>query len=192
MEPTRASLLIRLKDPQDGAAWRELHELYGPLLYSFARSSGLNHDQADDIRATCFEELVRQLPTFEYDKAKGGFKALLRTMVHRRMIDLLRKRREAQADSSDLAGLPDRGLPPDEAWEASWRQHHLKHCVDRVRSQVPQATFDAFQMLLDEDASVSKVCERLGLNANQVYKAKSRVLELVRREMLLLDPECQV
>jgi hypothetical protein len=34
--PTRASLLGRLRDPRDGAAWTEFVALYGLLIYSFA------------------------------------------------------------------------------------------------------------------------------------------------------------
>ena len=30
---TRASLLLRLRDPRDGAAWKEFVELYAPLVY---------------------------------------------------------------------------------------------------------------------------------------------------------------
>lgn len=191
MNPTRTSLLLRVKDPRDDAAWREFHELYAPLLYAYARARGLNHDDAEDVRSTCLEALVRQLPTFQYEKARGGFKAWLRTMVQRRVVDLLRRRHDRPAESQDLEQIADRDPPPDDLWEKSWRQRHLAYCVERVRLQVPDATYRAFRMLLDENLPVPDICSKLQITANQVYKAKARVLELVRQEMALLDPDSE-
>ena len=36
---TRASLLVRLRDPADGDAWRQFVALYGGLVYGFARGA---------------------------------------------------------------------------------------------------------------------------------------------------------
>ena len=47
----------------------------------------------------------------------------------------------------------------------------------------------AFCMLLFEECTVKQVCARLGLNANQVYKAKSRVLQRVRQLMARFDSD---
>jgi RNA polymerase sigma factor (sigma-70 family) len=189
MDPTRTSLLLRVKDPRDGAAWREFHDLYAPLLYVYSRDRGLSHDDAEEVRSTCYEALVRQLPGFVYDRARGGFKAWLRTLVQRRVADLLRGRRGVRADSGELARLADPAPGPDELWEQAWRRRHLQYCVDKVRAVVPDTAYAVFRMLVDEDRTVPEVCERLGLNANQVYKAKSRVLAAIREEMALLDPD---
>ncbi len=189
MDETRASLLLRVKDPRDAVAWGEFHNLYAPLLYAYARGRGLNHEDAEDVRSTCYEALVKQLPGFEYDKTKGGFKAWLRTLVQRRVVDLLRQRREAHADSHELAAVADPTPGPDDLWEQSWRQQHLRFCVDKVRTQVPEQTYAVFRMLVDDDKTVPDVCQSLGLNSNQVYKAKARMLTLIRAEMAILDPD---
>src|SRR5262249_39088714 len=44
--PTRASLLVRLRDPQDQAAWTEFVDLYVPLIYNYARKQGLQDADA--------------------------------------------------------------------------------------------------------------------------------------------------
>lgn len=192
LNTTRASLIARVKDPRDTAAWAEFHELYSPLLYRYARARGLGHEDAEDVRAACYESIVRQIAGFEYDKAKGGFKAWLRTLVNRRVADLLRKRREPIAESRELAELPAREPPPEELWDEHWRQQHLKFCVAQTRGDVPEQTFEAFRLLVEDDCSVPEVCERLGINANQVYKAKARVLELVRERMATMYSEVAV
>ncbi len=189
MDTTRASLLIRIKDPRNTEAWSEFHDLYAPLLYRYARARGLSHDDAEDVRATCYEAIVRQISHFEYDKQKGGFKGWLRTMVTRRVIDLLRKRREVAADTRDLAELESGEATVDELWEQHWKQQHLRYCVEQAGLQVSAQSFEVFRLLVEEHCSVSEVCEQLNINANQVYKAKARVLGTVRELMGAMFPE---
>ena len=189
MDTTRPSLLIRIKDPRDAAAWAEFHELYAPLLYRYARARGLSHEDAEDVRSTCYEAIVRQIREFQYEKQKGGFKAWLRTLVNRRVIDLLRKRREPIADSQDLAELPARDPSLDEMWDRHWKEQHLAYCVEQVRGSVTAQTFEAFLLVARDDCSVDEVCSRLGLVPKQVYRAKSRVLQLIRQQMEVIGSE---
>ena len=150
---------------------------------------GASHEDAEDVRATCYEQLVRQICHFDYDKQKGGFKAWLRTLVCRRVYDLWRKHREPLAESQDLKAVLDAEPTPDELWEQHWKQQHLRYSVELVRQEVPPQTFAAFQALMQDGATVSEVCNRLGMNANQVYKAKARVLELVRQRVAAIYSE---
>src|SRR5262245_20386893 len=125
MNTTRHSLLIRIKDPRDTAAWAQFHDLYAPLLYRYARARELSREDADDVRSTCYEAIVAQIKEFEYDKSRGGFKAWLQTLVYRRVVDLLRKRHEGRADTDQLRDLPDDAPGPDEVWDHQWKNQHL-------------------------------------------------------------------
>ena len=46
---TRASLIQRLPNPADVAAWDEVMSIYGPLVYRLARRKGLQPADADDL-----------------------------------------------------------------------------------------------------------------------------------------------
>ena len=46
---TRASLLVRLRDPGDGIAWNRFVDLYTPLIYGFFRRHGLQDADAADL-----------------------------------------------------------------------------------------------------------------------------------------------
>lgn len=183
MNTTRASLLIRIKDPRDTEAWAQFHDLYAPLIYRYARGRWLGREDAEDVRSKCYEAIVRQIKTFDYEKAKGGFKAWLRTMVDRRVIDLFRKKREQRADSGALRQLESNQPSPEEIWEKQWRNQHLKYCVEQLRSEVSQRTFEAFSMIVIEGRPVAEVCDELGPTPNQIYKAKARMLRRVRKKM---------
>ncbi len=184
---TRASLLLRIKDPRNTQAWAEFHDLYAPLLYRYARARGLSHEDAEDVRSKCYEAIVKQIPHFDYDLSKGGFKAWLRTLVNRRVIDSLRKQRDVALNSDELAEIPAKDETADQLWDEHWRQQCLRHCVQQAGLQVSEHSYQAFRLLVEEQCSVTEVCERLGMNANQVYKAKAQVLTTVRVLMQALS-----
>ena len=48
MAVTRASLLLRIRDPKDNAAWKEFDAIYRPMLQRFARTMGLGAADAED------------------------------------------------------------------------------------------------------------------------------------------------
>jgi len=189
MNPTRASLLIRIKDPNANEAWSEFHDLYAPLIYRYARRRGLNREDADDIRSECYKSIVQQIGAFDYDKAKGGFKAWLRTIVDRRVVDLFRKKREQQAKSGELQQIEAVHTSAEEVWDTEWKSQHLKHCVEQLRGEVSRTTFAAFSMVVIEGRPVVEVCDELGMNSNQVYKAKARMLRRVREKMAEIGDE---
>jgi RNA polymerase sigma-70 factor (ECF subfamily) len=189
MEATRPSLLLRVKNPRDTQAWSEFYELYAPLLYRYARARGLSHEDAEDVQATCYAQLARQIRHFDYDRSKGGFKAWLCTLAARRVVDLRRKRREEPLAGQTLEGLAGTDPAPDQAWEEQWKYEHLRYCLEQVRNLVPRQTFEAFEMLVHGGHRAHDVGARLGLTANQVYKAKARILDLVRHKMAELFPE---
>jgi RNA polymerase sigma-70 factor (ECF subfamily) len=43
VDTTRPSLLLRIRDLSDKAAWRAFDEIYRPMVFRFALASGLSH-----------------------------------------------------------------------------------------------------------------------------------------------------
>lgn len=189
MDTTRVSLILRLRDLQNATAWGEFDALYGPLVYRYARAKGLSRDDAEEVRSQIMTAVVKQIGSFEYDRAKGGFKNWLRRLVHNKTVDLIRRRRERQAESSEFRALSDNEPGPDEVWETTWLQTHLRYCVEQLRGSVSEQTYRAFHMLVFEEREVDFVCRELDMNPNQVYKAKSRLLAMIREKMTELGVE---
>ena len=96
------------------------------------------------------------------------------------------------ADTEQIRALRDAGPSPAEIWEQSWRNEHLKYCVEKALGHVSERNFRVFQMLLQENCTVEEVCTNLGLNPSQVHKAKARVLTHVLRIMADFEADdCQ-
>lgn len=182
LDPTRVTLLARLKDPRDSGAWRELYALYTPLLERFARGMSLAPDEVDDVVGDCLATLARELPTFRHDAARGGFKGWLYTLVRARVVDRLRRRRGVSADDLERHA-DDEAAPADELWERTWQAEHLRFAVARVEAHVSPRAFEVFQLMLWHGLTAREVAARLGMGENQVYKARARVLAKVRDEL---------
>ena len=183
MNTTQSTLLERIRDLADDDAWREFRRLYAPLLYHYARALGLSHDDAEDVRAKCYEAIVINIGEFEYERQRGGFKAWLRTMAHRRVIDLQRKRREVALASGELADQVSPESSPDVLFDRVWEAEHLRYCVEEARANCTEATYLMFKAVVLDERPVDDVCHELNVSRNQIYKAKSRLLDLVRRRM---------
>ena len=80
MNTTSFSLLERLRQPSDSAAWDRFVELYTPLLFYWGRRAGLQSADAADLVQDVFEVLLHKLPEFQYDRQKS-FRSWLRTVT---------------------------------------------------------------------------------------------------------------
>ncbi|MCA9253978.1 MAG: sigma-70 family RNA polymerase sigma factor, partial [Phycisphaerales bacterium] len=79
-DTTRASLLLRIRDPDDQRAWREFDGAYGELIVRYCRARGLQLVDAEDVRQLVMLNLSRSIPRFEYQPEVGRFRDYLRTI----------------------------------------------------------------------------------------------------------------
>ncbi len=186
MESTHESLLIRLRDGGDVAAWRRFDEIYRPMLYRFALAQGLQHSDAEDVVQQSMAAVHQHIGSFEYDPNRGRFKGWLRTVVLNKVRDLVARHRERQPASAELRRIEGEETTPQETFEHLWMQEHLWHCLREVRGEVNEATYRAFIMYVVEQRPIEHVCRELGLEANHVYTIKWRLTEKVAGKMKAL------
>src|SRR5712664_284376 len=84
---TRASLLVRLRDPHDGVAWGQFVDLYAPLVYGYVRKQGLQDADAADLCQEVLTAVAGAVGRLEYDPQRGAFRNWLFTIVRRRLAD---------------------------------------------------------------------------------------------------------
>ena len=106
---TSASLLVRLRSPDDHQAWDRFVQLYAPLMYGWLRHAGLDENEASDLVQDVFLILVQKLPEFHYDRQKS-FRAWLKTITLNKWRQRMRRRRPV-ALPADGAVLADREAP---------------------------------------------------------------------------------
>ncbi|MCB9851712.1 MAG: sigma-70 family RNA polymerase sigma factor [Phycisphaerales bacterium] len=190
MDTTRVSLLLRIRDRQDGVAWREFDAIYRPMLRKFAIAYGADAAEAEDVVQHCMTAIHEHIDQFEYDPSKGRFKGWLKTLVNNRIRNLLRKRRERVARSGEFAATAaDDGHDPEAIFEKIWLDEHLRHALKLVSGEVEEKTFKAFVDYVIRERPVEDICADYGLNANQVHKSKYRLTKKLAEKMAILTGE---
>ena len=185
--PTRRSLVNRLRDMEDESSWRSFFETYGRLLYNFARKSGLNDQEAQDVVQETVIAVARKMPEFQYDPARGSFKQWLLLISRRRIQDHFRRvyrslpRANGMQAPERVCSEPTPDAAMDAAWETEWSENLFRSALERVRQRVQPKTYQVFDYLVLQGIPAQRVAKMLGLNVAQVYLAKHRVALAVKR-----------
>jgi RNA polymerase sigma-70 factor (ECF subfamily) len=188
MSTTSLSLLEHLRRPDDQAAWNRFVDLYAPLLYYWARQTGLQNADAADLVQEVLHLLVNKLPEFEYDRQRS-FRAWLRTVTLNKWREAQRKRQIAVAAGGSQA-LPEPAVPDTAQafWETEYRQMLAARALEIMRAEFEPATWQACWETVVSGRPAAEVASELGLTTNAVYLARSRVLRRLRCELQgLLD-----
>ena len=193
MVSTPPSLLERLRQSPDQAAWERFVELYTPLLFSWTRRLGLASHDAADLIQDIFTVLVEQLPTFSYDRTRS-FRAWLKTVTHHAWHDIAVKNSRPGRGSGDTGAFAALdGIAVRDALarclEDAYDEELLREAMGRVRLRVEPRTWDAFHLLAVEEVPGAEVARRLGMKVATVYVARSKVQRLLRDEIARLDAD---
>jgi RNA polymerase sigma factor (sigma-70 family) len=179
--PTRASLLVRLRDPRDQAAWTEFIALYGPLVYNYARKQGLQDADAADLVQEVLRAVAGCVGRLEYDPSRGSFHNWLFTIVRRKLSTWRSARGNRLRGSGDPATqqlLEQYPAPaPDEAeWEAEWEDRVFSWACAQIRKDVTDTSWQAFWRTALEGQPTKRVAAELGLTPTAVYLGRHRIL----------------
>jgi RNA polymerase sigma-70 factor (ECF subfamily) len=187
IDPTPASLLLRLQVRTDQEAWRRFVRLYAPLLYAWARRLGFSPDDATDRVQDTFLLLAVKLPEFEYDD-RGRFRGWLWTVFLNRCREA---RRRGDVLSTATYTPMDQLAGNDtiaESVEAEFRGQLVRSSLELMRAEFPETTWQAFWRYVALGEAPAEVAGDLGVSVDLVYQAKTRVLRRLRQAFAgLLD-----
>lgn len=188
-ETTNVSLIRRVQDPADAESWRQFVAVYEPLLLSYVRSNGLREEDARDVVQQIFVALLKALPAFELDPARGRFRTWLWQVACHAVTDWARRQRtQARAEEKWLEQAATLDSSDSQELEAEWRiayrQRVLEVVLERVRAQIQPKTWTCFEQHLRRGRPAAEVAAEVGLTANAVYVHASRVLARVRQECM--------
>lgn len=199
-EKTRKSLIERLNNWEDQKTWNEFYQTYWRLIYSVGTKSGLTREEAFDVVQETIVAIARQVQKGQYDPRAGSFKAWLLQMTRWRILDVFRARKrqpsladQGNADSEDTTNLTLERMTQDKdnllenIWDKEWRDNITSAALERVKSKVSPRQYQIFDCYVMKGWGVKKTSEALGINAAQVYLAKHRVGNLVKKEVQGLE-----
>lgn len=187
MPDTSLSLLEQLRRDNAADQWTRLVDLYTPVLRGWLRRyNDLSPADADDLVQEVLLAVTRDLTKFEHTRQPGAFRGWLRQILVNRLRNFwrARQRQPRAVGGSDffqhLQELEDDDSGLSHEWDRQHDLHVMKRLLALVQSRVAPQTWQAFhqQVLLDRSPDI--VAAALGLSANSVYVAKSRVLQALR------------
>ena len=182
MDTTSASLLIRLQsNHRDTVAWNRFVELYTPLIYYWARKSGLQPDDASDLVQEVLTMLVRKMPEFRLNPEKS-FRGWLRTVTMNKYRELRRRKsiKVVDASTSELANIAD---PAEEFWDTLYPGQLVARAMQMAEPMFETTTWKALNEYVRGECAANQAAEKYGVSVWTVYSAKSRLLSHLREQL---------
>jgi RNA polymerase sigma-70 factor, ECF subfamily len=188
MSATSISLLEHLRQSPDDSAWQRLVNLYTPLIRAWLRRYALLDQDIDDLVQEVLAIVVRKIPEFQRKPQTGAFRRWLRTITVNCLRGFWRSQRyRPKTGTNDgFAHVLDQLEDPNSALSKVWDQEHDDHVARQllamIRPHFEAKTWQAFQRVALDAVPVDQVASELGMTANAVFIAKSRVVHLLRQE----------
>ena len=188
---TRASLLVQIRDGANHAAWQEFVNLYGPVVYGFARKRGLQDADAADLMQDVLRSVSSAIGRLDYDRKQGTFRGWLFTITRNKIFNFLSARRIRPRSSGDSATNRLLDSQPDnsdasngsDAWELEYQRRVASLAMDRIKAEFQENTWRAFWLTAVEGIAAPEVAKQLRMSPGAIYVAKSRVLARLKDEV---------
>ena len=184
-ELTRASLILRIQDAEDMAAWDEFATIYGPVVFNFAMSRGFQAADAENLVQEVFLAVANSISNWLERDDRGSFRAWLLRIARNAAVDRITQKatRSLGRDGSEaqvhLVNFP----APSElssALDLAYERMVFQWASERVRASVAEHTWQAFWLTSIEELSVEAAAARLKTRPGNIYFARSRVLARIK------------
>ena len=188
---TRASLILRLQDVEDVAAWDEFAEIYAPVVYRSARRRGLQAVDADDLVQEVMAAVAQSLTQWLQRDDRGAFRAWLFRIARNVAIDFLTRRKhrpwaDGGESGCDLSGVED-DLDASSHFDLEYRREIFLRASEIVRQQVSETTWQSFHRTSVSQQPIVEVAEELGVSPGSVYISRSRVMKRLQRVVKTIE-----
>lgn len=184
---TRPTLLLSLRDPQNGQAWLDFVRLYTPLVFGFAVRRGLNEADAADLCQEVMGSVAGGMARFSYDPKRGTFRSWLMRVTRNKLntfFERLYRRSPANGSTTVMEMLAEQPAPDEEnQWDVEYRRRLLFWAMEQVRGEFSEKTWGAFWQTAILEKSGEEAAAALGMSAGAVYVARSRVLARLREKV---------
>lgn len=189
---TRASLILRLENAADVAAWDEFAEIYAPVVYRSARRLGLQAADAEDCVQEVLTAVANSVSRWLEREDRGTFRGWLFRIARNTAIDFLsrRKHRPLGAGGDEaLAQLEQLIASPEVTGHFDWeyRREVFRRASEIVRQRVGESSWQAFYRTWVTQRSVQEVAKELETSVGSVYIARSRVMKRLRETVNLIE-----
>ena len=188
MKSTSESLLIRLKSANDFQAWSQFVELYTPMLFYWARKTGLSTEDASDLVQEVLTLVSQRVSSFEYEPSKS-FRGWLRTVTLNKFKEHMRRKSlpVVEASASALMRVIDpKAVDASRAqsvWDLQYQPALVTRALELVREEFLPKTWQALREYVISERPATEIASETGVSVWTIYAAKSRLLARLRAQL---------
>ncbi len=192
---TSESLILRVKDPQDVAAWRELVAVYRPVVYRMARGRGLQHEDAEDLAQGVFVSVAKAIEKWQPSEEGPRFRNWLARITRNAIVNALTRTRPDRAAGTSSVAKVLNAIPAsgDAAGNGSGeltlsllkesRLEGIRWAARELQSEFSETTWAIFQATAIEGRPAAEVAEVCGRSIGSVYAARCRVVARLKEKV---------
>lgn len=191
---TQVSLILRLGDSQDAAAWDEFVAIYRPVIVRLALARGLQNPDADDLAQQVLFSVARRVPDWEADPQRAKFRTWLGRVVRNAALNALSRRKPDRAAGGTTAltlinGKAASDCDDAELVELEWRRQAFRWIADQIRDEFQPQTWEAFWLTAVDGLSAAEAAKQTGKSIGAVYVARSRIMARFQEQVRTLSGE---
>ena len=191
MEPlpeTSETLIARVKDPADAAAWNDFVAIYRPVIYRMARRRAMQDADAHDVAQKVLLAVSQAIERWEPGQDRPPFRAWLATLSRNAILNVLSRRRpDAATGSSQTLEILHEQAATDPQTTAELalesRRETLRWATEQIRGEFSEAIWKMFWETAVTGRAVTDVAADLGRTTGAVYMARFRVMQRLKEKI---------
>ena len=163
------------------AAWEGFFPWCDGTIRRFAMRFGHRGVDPDECAQETWIDLLRRLPRFEHDHARGRFSSWLYSVVRNKAHDLLRTRlRRPASPLAEAPAVASNESTPDRAAQLEEERSVVRDALSRLRERSSEQSYQVLQLRFVEGLCVREVADALGLSPEQVWVREHRMKRKLR------------
>ena len=182
MQSTSESLLVRLGSANNSESWSRFVQLYTPLIFFWARKTGLQSQDAADIVQDVLTIVFQKIPDWKYDSSRS-FRGWLRTITLNRHRQLHRRK---QINTSDPANSNINEIADNLAqstWDLNYARQLVATAMELMKDDFAPKTWAALKELMASGRPAVEIAREYEVSVWTIYAAKTRLLGRLRHEL---------
>ena len=189
---TVESLILKVRDPSNRAAWDQFEHLYRPVIFRIARAKGLQHADALDLVQQVLLAVASAIDCYEKQSDRVKFRNWLSRIVRNAILKALtRQPLDRAAGGSAILDVLSQSPFPDPEIDAlidlEYQRELFRRAAEQVCGDVEESTWLAFELTTLQQIEIETVADRLGISTGGVYAARSRVMRRLRNAVGQLE-----
>ncbi|MCA9064086.1 MAG: sigma-70 family RNA polymerase sigma factor [Planctomycetaceae bacterium] len=185
---TNTSLIRRIKESADDAAWSHFLSIYRPVVMRLAMSRGLQHADAEDLTQIVFSSVAAAIDKYRPQRDERQFRYWLGRICRNAIVNAITRNPAQKVELREFDRLCEE--PAREASDLSaellklTRAEAIRWAAGQVRPEFTEDTWQMFWLSSIDGQASSDVATRMKKTRGAVYIARCRVIQRIKEVLM--------